>query len=163
MRLLSLLLLGTVLTLGACKSSEKASSKKANPYLPERLQNIDFKWPMQRVADIRDLRSEDMVDEQFRVAVYQHVKQGAIEGVAYYFDGEGEKPLYELIVQYVDEPARDAAAKQLLGAPNYENNKEWLLDTGRGYKLRAWKFKTKLVLVALLPGTEWYEDMNGKD
>ena len=163
MRLLSLMLLSSMLMLGASKSSEKVSSKKANPYLPEQLQEIDFGWPLTRVADIRDLRSEDMVDETFRKAVYQHIQLGDIEGVAYYFDGDGEQPLYELIVQYNTEAARDAAADKLLGKPNYENNKEWLIDTKRGYKLRAWKFKNKLVLVALLPGTEWYEDMYGKD
>ena len=159
MRLLSLFLVGTMLALGACKASQKAGkSKKANPYLPTALQDIDFAWPMQRVADIRDLRSDDMVKEEFRIAVYQGITHPEIEGVAYYFDADTPQPLYEVIIAYKTKEGRDAAATKLLGEPNYENNAEWLLETKRGYKLKAWKFKKKLILVALLPGTEWYEE-----
>ena len=165
MRFLSFLMLASMLMLGACKSSQKAQGKKGgpNPFLPTELRDIDFGWAMTRVADIQDLKSTNVQQESFRTTAYQMASMGDIEGVAYYFDDADPQPLYEVLVMYKSEEARDAAASELLGKPNYENNTEWLLESGRGYQLRAWTFKNKLVLVALLPGTEWYEDMNGKE
>ncbi len=117
---------------------------------------------MEEVAKQRDIKSADLQDDDFRITVYEKMDHPEIEGTGYYFDAEGKKPLYELIIVYKDEALRDAAAAKLLGSPNYENNTEWLLPGKNGYQIKAWKYKNKLIITALIPNTEWYEDVHGK-
>jgi len=162
MRFNSIFLLILCVALGACNASKKAGTKRSK-YLPKAFSDIAFNMPMSQVANLRDLRSSDLQDEGFRISVYGPMEHPQIEGAGYYFDNEGDKPLYEVIVVYKSEELRDAAAAQLLGPPNFENGKEWRFEQKKGYEIRAWKFKNKLIVTALIPGTEWYDEAHGEE
>lgn len=145
------------LTISGCKSTKIAAENK---YLPTEFSNIHFNMSMEKVTELRSFSTSDVQDDNFRFAVYEKIGRNGIEGAAYYFDAEGDKPLYEIIIIYADEAARDAAAATLLGPPNYKDNTEWMLSPKKGYPLYCWKFKTKLVVAALIPNTEWYNEFN---
>ncbi len=100
----------------------------------------------------KDIEISDVID--FRNQITETFTDGDIEAVTYYFDKDGNQPLYEYIIEYKDGIDVKEIAKSKLGNPNYEE-KEWLFDSEKGYKVRAWTFKQKIVLAANLKGTEW--------
>lgn len=162
MRLLPVLLIAATL-LSACSASKKAGSKGKSFQFPEEFKGLEFNMSMKQVGAIRDLDSDQIQDGDFRFTVYEPLENSEIEGAGYYFDAEGDKPFYELIIVYKSEELRDAAAQKLLGEPNFENNTEWQVRGKGPYEIRAWGFKTKLIIAALIPNTEWYEDVNSKN
>ncbi len=92
-------------------------------------------------------------ETSFRAVYMQELSDQEIESVVYYFDEDGNKPMYEMILNYKSESARDRAAVKLFGLPNTESD-EWEF-TEYDPVIQAWKFKKKLVIIALIPGTEW--------
>jgi hypothetical protein len=91
----------------------------------------------------------------FRTVYIENIVNHAeIKNIGYYFDNDGEKPLYEIILIYKNEELRDIAAKKIFGEPNYKE-KEWRITRKKSYNLWAWSFKTKLIIVGMIPETEW--------
>lgn len=89
----------------------------------------------------------------FRREYLEKIGENGIEQVVYYFTTGGEPKLYEVIIQYYDPKTRDEAAKKIFGEPNYKGT-EWRRYS-KSFKVMAWTFKNKLVVVGVLPGCEW--------
>ena len=98
----------------------------------------------------------DMQDNMsFRWVYLEEVNDEKLSNSIYYFDKAGTQPLYEMIFTYQDESVRDKEAMELLGPPN--NKDKWRLEKDP-YTIIAWKFKNKLVMAALIPNTEWWNE-----
>lgn len=95
----------------------------------------------------------------FRDEIVEKVGKNNLEQITYYFDKDGDKLLYEIIIEFSDEPTRQAAAEKLLGAPNHpEMADHWIAGVSNNVVNIAWAFNNKLVIAANLPGTEWTDD-----
>ena len=97
-------------------------------------------------------------DNSFRVEFTDSKAGSEFKSITYYFDAENNKPLYEMIIDYPTEQARDTYVTAKLKAPN--SGSEWKWTTKEGYVFKAWTFGKKLVLALALPSTEWYESKN---
>lgn len=138
----------------ACKSTKTLTQHK---YIPSAFHNVRFDMPMDKALKARPaMKKIEEVD--FRTVFLEEIGKDGIKQVVYYFGTEGSQPLYEMIFIYFDEDERDEAAENLLGTPNYENGKEWMYDSGEGFRIHAWKFKTKLIVAGKIKGTEWEEE-----
>ena len=154
----ALTFLCTLLVLGGCRTHQASLTEHpVRRYLPEEVRDLYFGLPLETfLAQKRDLsRAEGEGD--FRTVLIEEPMPGKLESVVYYFDADGDEPLYEIIAIYPDKPTRDAVADELLGAPNFDN-KEWRYDSGEGYQIWAWTFQNKLVIAAILPNTEWADE-----
>lgn len=80
-----------------------------------------------------------------------------ISQVIYCFDDAEEKPLYELVIFYRDLSVRDAWIRKYFGEPNAENGREWAFILKKGLGIQAWRYEDRLIVVGLIPGTEWAE------
>lgn len=77
--------------------------------------------------------------------------------VIYYFDNDGKKPLYEIILIVNPELNANEVAKEHFGLPNHKN-KEWRfpsVQTDLSFNLAAWTHKNKIIIAASIKGTEW--------
>lgn len=147
------LLIGCMICLLAAANLE-AQPKRS---LPKALKGLEFGMSLAEFAEIRgNLRTEDLQFDKIR---YRWAEKGskdkAISKVIYYFDDEEEKVFYECIIFYNNLQKREAWLDKNYGPPNAENNTEWRFVADEGYELRAWRFEDRLVIVAVLPGTEW--------
>jgi hypothetical protein len=139
-----------------------ASNKASDSILPDPLKGkIQFGMTLD---DFKQLKSKAKLtyntDDSFRVAIIEEIEHPEISNYVYYFDTDDDKPLYEIIVIYKTEAQRDAVAEKLFGEPNFEGG-EWRFKRPKSFNVMAWKYKTKLIIVALLPKTEWAEDPSG--
>lgn len=100
-----------------------------------------------------------VIDESmgFRTVCIGSVDDPQITDLIYYFDDEGDQPLYEIIVTYTDQYTASASAKNFLGSPNYDKNKEWRVKKCN-FNVWAWLYQERLVLVGDLPNTEWSDE-----
>ncbi len=148
-----------MMLLASCAASNKNSSSKI---LPASLKK-DVQFGMSLEAFKMSKKGVDFIintDESFRDVYIENVNHPEISNYVYYFDTDDDKPLYEIIINYKSEELRDKAAESLFGAPNFEGG-EWRFKRPDSFNVMAWTFKTKLIIVALLPKTEWYEDPQG--
>lgn len=145
---LSLLLISVILT--SCASSRSYGKRH-----PKQLnKEVDFNMSLSDFNSLKGTSTDDMQDDSFRWIYNETVTDEDMTNIVYYFDKDGEQPLYEMIFIYKDTIARNAAADKLLGEPNFGS--EWKLDL-KPYTLTAWKYKSKLVMAAIIPNTEWDE------
>lgn len=139
------------LVLASCAAS-KNDYKNITPKQQDK--RVHFNMSISEFKTLKDLKMSDFIDDSFRWVYSEPLENETISDIVYYFDKDGEQPLYEMIYIYKDISDRDAAAQNLLGTPN--NDKEWLLDR-TPYPIKAWKYKNKLIMVAVIPDTEWAE------
>ena len=153
--LCSLLLL---LALAGCSVPENLRGhEKQLKYLPDEWHNIYFGMPLEEaVANRPDM--EQVEQNDFRRVYLEPIHRYRIEEAYYYFDKEGEQPLYELILEFDSPFVRDDVAVELFGKPNYNDKTEWRYPSGEGFDIRAWTVQRKLVIVGMLPNTEWAEE-----
>ena len=149
-RILFILVCGiTALSISSCATSGYQK------HYPEQLsKKVDFDMPLSDFNDLKGTSASDMKDESFRYVYVEEISDSELANIVYYFDKDGDQPLYEMIFVYKDTNTLNTAADKLLGDPNY--GEEWRLEK-KPYVLTAWKYKTKLVLAALIPNTEWAE------
>ncbi len=57
------------------------------------------------------------------------------------------------------ESGRVKFVEKLFGKPNF-GGKEWHFVRENNFEIRVWTFNNKLVIVEVLPDTEWAEDAN---
>lgn len=158
-----IILLTAIITLifSACKTPVvNTNNNRPNRYLPELLGDIVFKMPLSEVQAIRTNLApvEYLTDAfSFRKEFVEEINQEGIKKVIYYFDTDEPQVFYEVIIVFDSEEKRDAEATRLLGQENFQNNTEWMIESRQNFKVHAWKFEKKLVVAALLPGTEWGE------
>jgi hypothetical protein len=151
-----LILVGMTTSCGIFKKAAKTPAY-VKKYFPTELQMLEFGMPLAEAVELRPgMQVTDNQGMDFRLVYLENMSGGDIESIGYYFDNEGEKPLYEFIINYKSEATRDQVASKLFGTPNYEET-EWQYDSGEGFIVHAWTFKNKLVIVGILPNTEWAE------
>ena len=94
----------------------------------------------------------------FRIVYTQKVDRRNVKDIIYYFDADGDQPLYEVIVSYNDEETPRVIAERRFGAPNYKQE-EWRFRY-KDHDIWCWVYNNKIVIAAKVPDTEWYEDWN---
>lgn len=147
----------------ACKTPQVVNpnnTNRPNRYLPELLGDIVFKMTLAEVQAVRPNLApvEYLTDAfSFRKEFVEAINEDGITKIIYYFDADEPQVFYEVIIVFESEEKRDAEATRLLGQENYQNNTEWMIESRQKFQVHAWKFEKKLVVVGLLPGTEWGE------
>ena len=96
-------------------------------------------------------------DYDFRKVYIEEIGRDGIKTAVYYFDDDGDQPLYEIMMIYPSAEERDAVAFKLMGEPNFEDS-EWMHDSQEGFRIHAWTFKEKFIIVGKIEGTEWEEE-----
>ncbi|MCR9170969.1 MAG: hypothetical protein NXI10_00640 [bacterium] len=143
------------LALLALLTSSCASTRSYGKKYPEQLhKEVDFNMSLADFNSLKGTQTSDMKDDSFRWVYLESIEDEKMTDIVYYFDKDGDQPLYEMIFIYKDTVARNEAADKLLGAPN--DGEEWRI-VQEPYTLTAWKYKNKLVMAALIPNTEWDE------
>ena len=95
----------------------------------------------------------------FRNEIVETIEQDGLQSVTYYFDNDGNQPLYELILEFSSPELRSAVIEKLFGPANHpEAPDHWILGVQDEVVSLGWMFASKFVLAANLPGTEWYGD-----
>lgn len=136
--------------------SSCGTSKNYSDLYPKGLDSkVSLGMPLDDFLQLRGISTDDLTDDTFRKIYVEPSKSEDITDIVYYFDADGDQPLYEMIFIYKDEAKRDAEAEKLLGEPN--DGEEWKLER-KPYDILAWKYKNKLILVAVIPETEWAEE-----
>lgn len=146
-----------VLSLLACVFFTLSHAQKnPNKFLPASVRKtIHFEMTEYEYVGARSKDQYDFKDDTFRHVFIENVENDpAIESVVLYFDQDGDKKLYEVILIFKEETKRDAYAVRTLGQPNTVEG-EWVLKHKKRPDVNAWKFKNKLVLVLKIPGCEW--------
>ena len=133
------------------------SFEKGLVFVDKEFKKIVFGMSLEQFADKRKTALPNkLTKESFRYAWMETFpKSEPIHTAKYYFSDKEEKPLYEVILFYRDLRARDNWLEKYFGTPNFKNNTEWELVTKKGQQIRAWRYEDRLVITALLPGTEW--------
>ena len=132
-------------------------------YLPDEVEKeVVFEMPLNDFLSIKNSKVEKFDDGMpFRHVYMEQLENASIDFIGYYFDADGEKPLYEVLIGCKNEADRDKMGESLFGARNAENNTEWHLKPKDFHEIKAWTFKNKLIITALIPNTEWYEEVYG--
>lgn len=95
----------------------------------------------------------------FRREAVEKINKDGITGITYYFDGDGERPLYEIIIEFASEQLRTEAAEMMFGPANYPDRPDhWIAGAHENVVSLIWAFNSKIVIAANLPGTEWDGD-----
>ncbi|MDF0708477.1 hypothetical protein [Flagellimonas okinawensis] len=106
-----------------------------------------------------NLKLESERNDDFRLIYTQPNYSPDITYIVYYFNNEQHKPFYETIINYRYEEQAKKAGTRLFGQPNY-NKTEWRIKMAGMPEIWSWIYKTKLVIVAKIPGSEWYNEWN---
>ncbi|MEI6410020.1 MAG: hypothetical protein WCR52_11595 [Bacteroidota bacterium] len=95
----------------------------------------------------------------FRLETTETVGIDGLESVTYYFDMDGEQPLYELILAFSTEALRTAVTEKMFGPANYPNKPDhWILGAENGVISIGWSSGPSYSIAANIPFTEWYGD-----
>lgn len=127
--------------------------------LPREFRKLELGMSMEQVARWRPgLQAADLKNDGFRYRWTEELDaESPISKVIYCFDDAEEKPLYELVIFYRDLAQRERWIGKNFGPPNSETGTEWEFILRSGLKVRAWRYEERLVVVGLIPGTEWTE------
>lgn len=147
------------LLLNGCNPTKQlVRQHPAIQYLPEDFRNVYFGMPLTEFRDARPEAEQFVQPMSFRSVYQESLPQSKYQYASYYIDKEPQAVLYEVILTYQNEAGRDAEATKLLGEPNYDGT-EWRFQTEEGFLLWCWTYQTKLIYAAVLPGTEWEEEL----
>lgn len=145
------------ISFSACKSSKTGESVATMDirkiYVPQQVKDTYFGLSRTDFLKMRTSNVEvsDIVD--FRTEITETFSKGDVKNITYYFDKDGNQPLYEYIVEYNDNINVKEIANAKFGTPNSEG--EWLMDSKEGYQIKAWTFNQKIVIAAAMNQTEW--------
>ena len=125
-------------------------------YYPKQFRKLYLGMPLEEFATLRPhLAPETLNRDGIRYRWRESFsKESPILAAIYYFDAEGDRPLYEMVILYRDLSARSKWVRKKLGTPNYKD-REWRLSSAEGFLIRAWLHDEKLIFAGDLPGTEW--------
>lgn len=137
-----------------CISAFGQSKKQSKGLLPKEL--AKQVWFGMDYKDFEKLGKKVTVTyESFRTVYLEEVNSGAIKHIVYYFTTDGSEKLYEVIIEYYNADTRDKVATKLFGKPNHDGT-EWRITRKKSsFKIMAWTFMEKLVVVGVLPNCEW--------
>lgn len=127
--------------------------------LPKEFKKLEFGMSLEQFATKRKTADPNhLTKEKFRYAwVETFPSKNALQSVKFYFSDKEDRPLYEVILFYQNLRARDTWVEKYFGTPNFKNNTEWQLVSKKGQQFRAWRYEERLIITAMLPGTEWDE------
>jgi len=127
--------------------------------VPAKLSKYSFGMTLEAFKALNKIAVQSPADETaFRIELTDSRAGTEFKSVTYYFDAEKNKPLYEMIIEYPTEQAKNAYVNSKLKTPN--DGDKWKWTTKEGIVFKAWTFGKKLVLVLALPSTEWDESKN---
>jgi hypothetical protein len=128
-----------------------------NTYLPPEVrESVYLGMPLNEFKKIKTDVSfgEQLID--YRIEGKELPEKSRIREITYLFDTDDTQPLYQIIIEYINEPVREKAVEKLLGAPNTVTG-EWIIDTQTGFNVQAWVIEKKFIVVGKIKGTEWEE------
>lgn len=123
--------------------------------IPEFLSDVHWEMPSWELE--KNHRLVLIHERSFREVYHeQEPTESGVSDIIYYFaviEGRGDRPLYEIIINFDSEKLRNDFADDHLGEPNTEDGEwEWTLNDEQ---YRAWTFQSKLIIVKVVPGCEW--------
>ncbi|MCB0737348.1 MAG: hypothetical protein KDC92_07535 [Bacteroidetes bacterium] len=149
------LVLGLLLVIGI--SSCSVFKRKQKRYLPDNIdKNVHFGMSLKEFKNLKGNKVSLYAEESFRKAYLENLNDDELVSIVYYFDEDGDKPLYEVILDYKDKNGRDEEAAELFGDPN--DGDEWSFKEAKPWPIKAWTYKSKLIVVAVIPNTEWWDE-----
>lgn len=153
------------LVLFSCSTNKL--SKQSEGYIPEdpSLKNIYFGMSQREFLSITDqnkIAITDSTSYNFRTVYAVKTGQKDLINIVYYFDMDKNRPLYEIIMEYSSEEKSKEIGEELLGNRNHKENTEWFFERDDSFSIKAWNFKKKLVVTALIEDTEWYDEVYKK-
>ncbi len=122
--------------------------------LPKSLGKYNFGMSLDDFIKKNKSATISEVSMSFRIEYIEKDPDKDIKEVAWYFDAENNKPLYEMIINFNDAERLNSFCSKKLGSPDDVDGK-WKWTTKKGYIFKAWRFSNKLVYVLELPSTEW--------
>lgn len=132
------------------------AQKDPNVFLPEAIrQSVTF--GMTEKAFLASHKEDKYTyrDENFRHTYSEIISNDPdIEMATYYFDQDGEKKLYEVILVYKNESVRNRYTNEVFGKPNTGKG-DWVVSHKKRPDVKAWNFKNNLMIVLVLPECEW--------
>ena len=103
---------------------------------------------------VKKVNRKELDDPMVFVTEYvEQRKRGKYTEVTYYFDVGGKAPFYEIVLDYRDEKVMDDEINSLLGKPN--DDVRWHFRRSASFDIKAWRYETKLIIIAVLPEAAW--------
>lgn len=140
-------------------SSVISQNEKIRRPIPREVPNnkVRFEMPLSEFLD-NFKRDNIVLDDSygFRLVYTQAVKNRNVSEIIYYFDADGDKPLYEIIVVYKESINAQTIADRKYGTPNFRQT-EWRFQY-KEHEIWCWVYKDKIVVTAKIPETEWYKE-----
>jgi len=154
----------TIFLVVSCGSLKKTTEDRfQTTILPEYVKNLYIGMPLEEFKEINNEKSS-MIEENlmsFRYEYEEIVNDENLESIVYYFDVDiPSQPLYEMIFIYKPDFDVEAYAESMYGEPTvlfHLPYDEWCWDSQEGFKIVAWTFENKLVIVGAIKKTEWGE------
>ena len=148
MKKVSLFLFILICGITKVEAQKKISYKNL---MPKSLKEFRFGMPLEKFqAEHPQWKPTD--DMSFRIVFEIPNPVPGIKELTLYFDADGEKPLYELIIEFSEKSKKETFVSKKYGQPN--NGREWKWNLPDGLKSRAWTFDNTIVVTVLYPGTE---------
>jgi hypothetical protein len=142
------------------QSASEYTKKDSKKLLPKALKGTWFGMARTDYAERGGSTMLVAKEAGFRYTYQEvHNDKDGLKTATLYFDGDGDEVLYEVILEYENELARDAAVFALFGSPN-TGEREWWFPTDHAFPVRVWLHEKKLVIAAVLPGTAWEGEWN---
>jgi hypothetical protein len=107
---------------------------------------------------IRPQCSDIWYQNEQRTVTVDSITFDGITAITFYFAREGQRPLYEFVVEFDDQAMREDAAFDMLGPANFPGQaNQWVINHQDSLITLAWAYDNMLVVAANLPDTEWQE------
>ncbi len=153
----------TFIIMGCSLIQTKPVDRFQTTILPEYVKNLYLGMPLKEFKEINEEKSS-LIEENlmsFRYEFDETVNDENLESIVYYFDTDiPAQPLYEMIFIYKPDFDVKAYADSMYGKPTvlfHLPYDEWCWDSQEGFKILAWTFENKLVIIAAMKKTEWGE------
>lgn len=139
--------------------SAQSTADKAIQALGQSMQSLSLGSGMADFYGIKNSLPRPDSTMGFRYEVVETVGKDGLKGITFYFDADGDKMLYEFIVEFADEAVRVEACDKMFGPANYPDRPDhWIVGAQDNIVSLVWAFDNKIVIAANLPGTEWDGD-----
>lgn len=153
----TLLLLATAIIVSSCSALDRSSpAEKQRKYFPDQVEGAYLGMP--RAELLKQRPQVEFSDDgmNFREVFIEEFDFRPYESIVYYVDMDEPYPVYEFIINYPKNVNVKDIARKKYGVPNH-NGDEWLFTDYKDFDIHIWVHNQKIVVVGLIPGTEWYE------
>lgn len=133
-----------------------AQGKGQKKYLPKQFQDVYFGMTLSNFMKVRnvELMKRDTT-MGFRTEYTQENFDGEVYEVTYYFTNGNNGILYAMFIDFEYDYDLDPVVEKLFGSALGEE--EFTIECGEKFKLKAWSFEKRLVILAKIKGTEYDE------